>query len=373
VTLELARQLIARPSVTPDDAGCQKLIAGRLAAAGFTAQPMRFEDVDNLWVAHGSGSPVLAFLGHTDVVPAGPAAEWESPPFEPVLRDGFLYGRGAADMKGSVAAMVTALETFCREHPDHRGTAALLLTSDEEGLAINGTRRVIDSLRDANVRIDWCLVGEPSSREQVGDIIKNGRRGSLTGTLNVFGVQGHVAYPEAADNPIHNAASALAELAATEWDQGNEHYPPTSFQISNIHGGTGADNVIPGQLEVLFNFRFSTCLTEGDIAARVQSILERHRLRYRIDWRPASRPFLTAAGPLLESVCEAVRDIAGRDPVLSTAGGTSDGRFVAPAGAEVVELGPVNATIHKINECVRAEDLVLLSRIYQRIAEQLLC
>jgi succinyl-diaminopimelate desuccinylase len=365
-TLDLACELIRRPSVTPDDAGCQELIAGRLEHAGFDVEHLRYADVDNLWVAHGRGPPLLLLLGHTDVVPPGPHAAWQSDPFDPTLRDGRLYGRGAADMKGSVAAMVTALERFVASHPEHGGTVALLLTSDEEGEALNGVRRVAQVLRDRGMAIDWCLVGEPTSEQRLGDTVKHGRRGSLGGRLIVVGVQGHVAYPDQADNPIHRASAALAELCATVWDQGNAHYPPTSFQISNIHAGTGADNVIPGQLEALFNFRYSNEVTAAELQRWVQAILDRHALRYRLEWRLSGEPFLTTGGKLLAALSAAIREETGCQAALSTAGGTSDGRFIAPLGAEVIEFGPVNRTIHKVDECVAAADLDALSAIYER-------
>lgn len=372
MTLNLAMELIRRRSVTPDDAGCQQLVAGRLVRAGFHAEHLRYGNVDNLWITHGVGAPVFSFLGHTDVVPTGPVNAWQSDPFDPVVRGGMLYGRGAADMKGSVAAMVIALERFAAAHPEHRGTVALLLTSDEEGVALDGTGRVVEYLGKKNLKIDWCLVGEPSSLEALGDVVKIGRRGSLTGTLIVDGVQGHVAYPHLADNPIHRSTPALVELCAVEWDQGNEHYPPTSFQISNIHAGTGADNVIPGQLEILFNFRFSTALTPAQIQDRMAAVLNRHGLRCRFDWQAPSLPFLTSAGPLLDAVRTVIREVGGRNAELSTAGGTSDGRFVAPTGAEVVELGPCNRTIHKVDECVSVSDLETLVRMYERVLERLL-
>ncbi len=372
MTLELAKELISRRSVTPDDGGCQQLIGERLAGAGFKAQHLRFGEVDNLWTTHGGGSPVLVFLGHTDVVPSGPADAWRSDPFSPEVRDGLLYGRGAADMKGSVAAMVTALERFSAAHGDHRGTAAMLLTSDEEGPARDGTRQVVQYLDQAGTRINWCLVGEPSSRDRLGDVIKNGRRGSLTGTLTVHGIQGHVAYPEAADNPIHRTAPALAALCAERWDEGNEFYPPTGFQVSNIHAGTGADNVIPGSLEMLFNFRFSTCVTADDLKQRMTQILKRHGLDFQIEWRPPNPPFLTPSGELLETVAAVLKETTGTAPEVSTGGGTSDGRFVAPTGAQVVELGPVNSTAHKVDEYVSVDDLERLSTIYERILERLL-
>ena len=372
MTLNLALELIRRRSLTPEDAGCQQLIAERLAQTGFHAEHLRFGNVDNLWITHGRGAPVFSFLGHTDVVPTGPVSAWQSDPFEPVVRNGMLYGRGAADMKGSVAAMVTALERFVAAYPKHRGTLALLLTSDEEGMALDGTHRVVGHLGKNNVKIDWCLVGEPSSLEALGDVVKIGRRGSLTGTLIVEGVQGHVAYPHLADNPIHSSAPALTELCAIEWDQGNEHYPPTSFQISNIHAGTGADNVIPGQAEVLFNFRFSTALTPPQIQNRMVDVLTRHKLKFRLDWQAPSLPFLTAAGPLFDAVRAVIKEVGGRDTEPSTAGGTSDGRFVAPTGAEVIELGPCNRTIHKVNECVSVADLETLTCMYEKILERLL-
>ncbi|HEY7841039.1 MAG TPA: succinyl-diaminopimelate desuccinylase [Gammaproteobacteria bacterium] len=372
MTIELAKELIRRKSVTPEDGGCQRLIADRLARAGFQTRHMKFGEVSNVWLTHGKGKPVFAFLGHTDVVPTGPVSDWKSDPFTPVERDGKLYGRGAADMKGSVAAMATALERFAIAHPDHAGTAALLLTSDEEADAVDGTRRVIEQLTAEGTKIDWCLVGEPSSIEKTGDTIKNGRRGTLTALLRVLGTQGHVAYPQLADNPVHRAAPALAALCATEWDRGNEHYPPTSFQISNIHAGTGADNVIPGRLEVLFNFRYSTCVTADELRARTEKLLKDYGLRFEIDWRPPGLPFLTPSGRLLETVKRTLREALGSDPQVNTAGGTSDGRFVAPTGAEIVELGPVNRTIHKVDECVGVEELKTLSGIYERILQTLL-
>ena len=371
-TVELALELIRRPSVTPQDAGCQDLIAARLAALGFAIEPMPFGEVKNLWARRGAARPLLVFAGHTDVVPTGPLAQWDSPPFEPEIRDGMLYGRGAADMKGSLAAMVTACERFVAAHPDHRGALAVLFTSDEEGPSVNGTVKVIEALEARGEKIDWCVVGEPSSTAQVGDVVKNGRRGSLNGRLCVRGVQGHVAYPHLADNPIHRAAPALAELAAIEWDRGNEFFPATRFQISNIHGGTGAENVIPGELEVVFNFRYSTALSADDIKRRVHAVLDRHGLQYRLDWKLSGAPFLTARGDLVEATRAAVREVSGIDTELSTAGGTSDGRFIAPTGAQVIELGPLNATIHKLNECVRAADLDTLSRQYEAIMRRLL-
>lgn len=371
-TLDLARELIRRRSVTPEDAGCQRVIAERLAPLGFQAHHLRFGEVDNLWLRRGTEGPVLAFAGHTDVVPPGPLEKWTSDPFTPEIRDGLLYGRGAADMKSSIAAFVTACETFLHDHPDHGGSVALLITSDEEGPSVDGTVRVVEWLEGRNEKIDWCLVGEPSSSEHLGDVIKNGRRGSLSGRLLVRGQQGHVAYPQLADNPVHRALPALAELAAIEWDQGNEHFPPTSLQISNIHAGTGAENVIPGELEVMFNLRFSTEQTEEGIRHRVRAALDAHGLDCHLDWRLSGHPFLTPEGALVAAARAAIAEISGRDAALSTGGGTSDGRFIAPTGAQVVELGPVNASIHKIDEHVRVEDLDTLSRIYAGILRRLL-
>jgi succinyl-diaminopimelate desuccinylase len=371
-TVELAQALIARRSVTPDDAGCQALLAERLARAGFVIEPMRFGVVDNLWARRGTAAPLFVFAGHTDVVPPGPLADWHSDPFAPVIRDGCLYGRGAADMKSSIAAMVTACERFLQTHADHRGSIAFLLTSDEEGPSVDGTVKVVEALTARGERIDWCLVGEPSSRAVTGDVIKNGRRGSLNGVLRVHGQQGHVAYPQLADNPIHRAAPALAELATVVWDAGNEHFPPTSFQISNIQAGTGAENVIPGELEVVFNLRFSTESTVESLQSRVTEILSRHGLNYALQWRLSGQPFLTPAGELVEAARSAIRAVAGMDTELSTSGGTSDGRFIAPTGAQVVELGPLNATIHKTNECVTVSELDTLSGIYEKILDLLL-
>ena len=371
-TIELAQELIRRASVTPDDTGCQKFIADHLSASGYEAVHLRHNDVDNLWITHGQGAPVFTFLGHTDVVPPGNLDDWHSHPFEPELRDGYLYGRGAADMKGSVASMVTAMERFTADHPDHTGTLSLLLTSDEEGLAVDGTCRVVDYLAQNHTAIKWCLVGEPSCHKVLGDTIKNGRRGSLTGWLTVNGVQGHVAYPDRASNPIHSILPALNELCSVAWDQGNEFYPPTSFQISNIHAGTGADNVIPGKIEVIFNFRYSTETNEDALKTAVHEILEKNSLTYKINWHASGLPFLTSSGRLLDTTMEVVREVTGMQAELSTSGGTSDGRFIAPTGAEVIELGPVNATIHKIDECVLADDLETLSKIYERILNKLL-
>ncbi len=371
-TLSLAMELISRPSVTPRDGGCQELIADRLSKLGFDCQTMGFGEVTNLWARRGNDAPLFAFLGHTDVVPAGPESEWQSPPFEPILRDGNLCGRGAADMKGSIAAFVTALERFAANHPGHQGSVGVLLTSDEEGDAVNGTVKVVEKLRRRGEQIDWCLVGEPSSRARIGDVVKNGRRGSLTGRLTVLGRQGHVAYPDQVLNPVHAFARSFAELADTVWDQGNADFPPTSFQVSNVSAGTGAENVVPGRLEACFNFRYSTETTAQALMERVRSVLERHGLQHDIRWSHGALPFLTRKGALVDAVKTSVRELTGAESALSTEGGTSDGRFVAPTGAEVVELGPVNATIHKIDEHVRTEDLELLSRIYEKVMEILL-
>ncbi|MGB5832669.1 MAG: succinyl-diaminopimelate desuccinylase [Thiohalocapsa sp.] len=371
-TLELAVDLIRRASVTPEDLGCQTRMAERLAALDFHIEPMRFGDVDNLWARRGSDNPLFCFAGHTDVVPPGALEQWHSPPFEPEIRDGLLYGRGACDMKGSLAAMITATERFIADHPDHKGSIAYLITSDEEGPAVDGTRRVIEALSARGERIDYALVGEPSSREQLGDTVKNGRRGSLNGLLTIRGRQGHVAYPHLADNPVHRAAPVLAALCKEHWDQGNEHFPPTSFQVSNIHAGTGAENVIPGELSVRVNWRFSTELTPEIIRERTERILSRHGLDYRLDCRLSGTPFLTPAGALVTAARNAIEAETGQDTTLSTSGGTSDGRFIAPTGAQVLELGPVNATIHRINECVGVDELDSLSAIYSGILSRLL-
>ncbi len=372
-TLDLAIDLISRPSVTPEDEGCQALMMDRLAALGFHNEPMRFEDVDNFWARRGNSGPVFCFAGHTDVVPTGPVDEWVSDPFKPVIRDGLLYGRGSADMKGSLAAMLTATERFVTRHPDHKGSIAFLITSDEEGPAQNGTVKVIDALEARSEKIDWCLVGEPSSTRHVGDVVKNGRRGSLGCVLDVRGIQGHVAYPHLARNPVHQVAPALAELAETEWDQGNEFFPETTFQVSNIRAGTGATNVIPGACQVVFNFRFSTETTPELLRERVEAVLDGHGLDYAIDWHLSGLPFLTPRGELVEAAQKAIKVVAGLETELSTAGGTSDGRFIAPTGAQVLELGPLNTTIHQVDECVSVEDLELLSSMYEQILENLLC
>ena len=372
-TLELARELVRRPSITPDDAGCQDLLAGRLRPLGFRVRPMPFGAVSNLWARRGTEPPLFVFLGHTDVVPPGPADAWATPPFDPVLRDGFLHGRGAADMKGSLAAMVTACERFTARCAAPKGSIAFLVTSDEEGPAEDGTRRVIDRLSD---RIDWCVVGEPSSGERVGDTIRHGRRGSLNGRLTVRGVQGHVAYPERTVNPIHGACAALAELVEIEWDEGSGDFPATRLQVSNLQAGTGAVNVTPASLEARFNLRYSPALTHTEIMVRAESalgsVLDRRALRWEVEWRHSAAPFLTRGGRLVDAARSAVREAAGIDPALSTAGGTSDGRFVAPTGAEVIELGPVNATIHQVDERVSCADLDRLSRMYEGILERLL-
>lgn len=371
-TLQLTLDLIREPSVTPYDADCQTLMIRRLEAIGFRIERLRFGDVDNFWARRGTEAPVFCFAGHTDVVPTGPVEQWKIPPFEPRIEDGILTGRGAADMKGSLAAMVVACERFVAENPTHRGSIAYLITSDEEGVAVDGTVRVVETLEARHEKIDWCLVGEPSSTRLVGDVIKNGRRGSLGGVLTVHGRQGHVAYPHLADNPIHRALPALAELAAETWDNGNDFFPVTSFQISNINAGTGANNVIPGDLEVVFNFRYSTELTETQLRERTETVLKRHGLNYTLNWKLSGHPFLTPRGDLVDAAVSAIKAITGRDTELSTSGGTSDGRFIAPTGAQVVELGPVNKTIHQINECVSAEDLDTLTNIYQQLLKNLL-
>jgi succinyl-diaminopimelate desuccinylase len=376
--LALACELIRRRSLTPDDAGCQLLIAERLQRAGFVIEHLRYGDVSNLWATHGDSGPVFAFLGHTDVVPTGPESEWKSPPFEPVIRDGRLYGRGAADMKSGVAAMAIALEQFVAAHPQHRGTVALLLTSDEEGpLNRDGVRRVVEEFRRRGQRIDFCVVGEPSSAEKLGDIVRVGRRGSLSGSLTVRGVQGHVAYPDKVRNPIHLAAPALAELAATRWDEGNAAdsitiFPPTSFQISNVHAGTGALNVVPGALEAKFNFRFCTASTAQSLRDRTEAVLRKHGLDFHIEWDLSGEPFITSAGKLRSAVEVATQAVCAIAPRADTGGGTSDARFIAPLGAEVVEVGPVNASIHKIDEHVALDDLEKLPGWYRRIVETLL-
>ncbi len=371
-TLSLALDLLARRSITPEDAGCQQLMGERLAPLGFSQEWLQFGETTNSWIRRGHEAPLLVFAGHTDVVPPGNEDEWRSPPFTPTLDQGVLTARGAADMKGSLAAMVTACERFVSRHPEHKGSIAFLVTSDEEGDAHDGTVRVVETLEARNEKMDWCLVGEPTSSQKLGDMIKNGRRGSLSGTLHIQGVQGHVAYPHLAKNPIHAAAPALAELAAIEWDRGNAFFPATSFQISNIHAGTGANNVIPGTLDVLFNFRFSTEVTADQLKQQVEALLTRHGLDYRLHWHLSGNPFLTEPGALVDAARSAIRTVTGLETELSTSGGTSDGRFIAPTGAQVIELGPINASIHKVNECVGSQELDQLSAIYEQILEQLL-
>lgn len=371
-TLELTTQLMRRASVSPDDAGCLDLIGERLGGIGFQLERLRYGPVDNLWAKHGSGDPVLCFAGHTDVVPTGPREEWHTDPFEPSLKDGLLYGRGAADMKSGLAAMVTAFERFVARYPDHAGTIAVLYTSDEEGPSVDGTRRVVEALKARNERIDWCIVGEPTSGDALGDTLKIGRRGSLSGKLTVHGVQGHVGYPHLADNPVHALAPALAELTSRTWDQGNEFFQPTTFQVSNINAGTGAPNVIPGELKARFNIRFSTEQTVEQLQKTIVEILDRHKVNYTLEWFVSGLPFLTRPGVLSNAVQQAVKEVTGRTAELSTTGGTSDGRFIATMGAQVVELGVINASIHKVNEHVRVTDLDPLSRMYERVMELLL-
>jgi succinyl-diaminopimelate desuccinylase len=370
-TLALTKQLIAKQSVTPRDEGCQQLMIEHLQKIGFDIESLRFGDVDNFWAIKGDAGPILCFAGHTDVVPSGPASSWSQPPFEPTVVGGQLYGRGAADMKGSLAAMLVAVERFVDEHPDHSGRIAFLITSDEEGVATNGTVKVVQWLQDQNITPDYCLVGEPSSTAKCGDVIKNGRRGSLGCTMTVKGLQGHVAYPHLGRNPIHLAAPALAELASESWDQGNEFFPATSFQISNINGGTGATNVIPGELEVIFNFRFSTEVTDGHLRQRTEAILDGHGLDYELTWNLSGQPFLTPEGELVEAAVASIKQVTGMDTELSTAGGTSDGRFIAPMGTQVVELGPINATIHQIDENTNVAELDVLTDIYQALLQRL--
>jgi len=371
-TLELTRDLIARNSVTPADGGCQDLMAARLAAIGFSTEKLRYGNVDNLWAQRGREGPVLCFAGHTDVVPTGPLEEWQSDPFKPEIRDGVLYGRGAADMKSGLAAMVTATEAFMAERPAPAGTLAFLITSDEEGPSIEGTKKVVETLTERGARIDWCIVGEPSSDKLTGDMIKIGRRGSLSGRLTVLGVQGHIAYPQLAENPVHSFAPALAELGSRVWDKGNEHFQPTSFQVSNLNAGTGAPNVIPGTLKARFNLRYSPVQTIEGLKSTVEEILQRHRVRYTLDWYLSGEPFYTEQGRLLAGVIAAVQSVAGVRPALSTGGGTSDGRFIARMGAQVLELGVPNSSIHKVNECVRVADVDALHAIYLQALRNLL-
>jgi len=371
-TLALAQMLIARRSPTPFDNGCQEILIDRLEKMGFSIERIRCGEVDNLWARRGTEAPLICFAGHTDVVPTGPLEKWESDPFDPVTRNGRLYGRGAADMKGSIAAFITSIEAFVAEYSDHDGSIALLITSDEEGIAVDGTVRVVEALKARNELIDYCIVGEPTSVDKLGDMIKNGRRGSLSGTLTVKGIQGHIAYPHLAKNPIHLAAPAIAELANTKWDEGNEYFPPTTWQVSNMNGGTGATNVIPGEVTVLFNFRFSTASTIESLKTRVHEILDRHNLEYDLQWENSGKPYLTPRGSLVDAVSAAIRTVTGIEPALSTSGGTSDGRFIADICPQVVELGPRNATIHKINEYVEVADLDQLPQIYQLTMEGLL-
>jgi len=362
--LELTQELVGRRSVTPEDGGCQPLLARRLEKSGFRSESMRFGEVDNLWARRGDRTPLLCFAGHTDVVPTGPLAQWHSDPFVPTLRDGRLFGRGCADMKSSIAAFVVAVEAFVAERPSHSGSIAFLLTSDEEGPSVDGTVRVVERLKARGERIDYCIVGEPSSQNALGDTIRNGRRGSLSGHLSVRGIQAHIAYPHLGRNPIHQLAPALAELAAIQWDQGNEFFPPTSWQVSNIHAGVGATNVIPGALELDFNFRHSTASSEASLQERLESVLKAHKLDYTLDWTPGSKPFITRPGTLVDTVRRVVHVHTGRTPELSTAGGTSDGRFIVDICPQVIELGPVNATIHKLNENIELAELEQLPRIY---------
>ena len=371
-SLALAQQLISRRSLTPDDSGCQEILIERLKDIGFSIEKIQCNGVENIWARRGTTAPVLCFAGHTDVVPTGPLEQWESDPFIPTIRDGKLYGRGAADMKSSLAAFITAIESFVCLHPDHSGSIALLITSDEEGIAVDGTVKVVKILKEREEKIDYCIVGEPTCLNQLGDTIKNGRRGSLSGALTIKGIQGHIAYPHLAKNPIHLAAPCIAELAQTEWDCGNEYFPPTTWQISNISGGTGVTNVIPGEIEIIFNFRFSTASTVESLQNKVHQILDKHGVKYNLDWSLSGKPFLTPKGDLVDAVNDSINRVMNIGPELSTSGGTSDGRFIAEICPQVVEFGPINATIHKINECVEAADIEKLSEIYQRTIEHLL-
>jgi len=371
-TQDLCTELIARRSVSPKDEGCQLILAARLEAMGFTVENMPFGEVSNLWARRGTEGPLVCLAGHTDVVPPGDSAQWQSEPFSATVRDGYLYGRGAADMKGSIAAMITACERFVADNGEIKGSIAFLITSDEESIAVDGTRKVIETLQSRGEKIDYCVVGEPSSSEALGDVIRNGRRGSLNGTLTVHGTEGHVAYPDLANNPVHRFMPALAELCAQTWDQGNEYFPPTSFQLSNIHAGEGTNNVIPGEMTALFNFRFSSEVTAEDLMEKTESIFNAHYENYTLEWQLSGNPFITAEGVLTDAVSRAIESVTGLTTQLSTSGGTSDGRFIAPTGAEVVEIGPCNRTIHKVNECVSVADLEDLSRIYQGILTNLL-
>ena len=371
-TVDLTLDLISRNSVTPADQGCQEVMTRRLGALGFEIENLRYGSVDNFWATRGKGGPVLCFAGHTDVVPTGPLEEWQSDPFKPTVRDGLLYGRGAADMKSALAAMVTATEDFVREHPSHKGTIAYLITSDEEGPSVDGTKKVVETLRERGQKIDWCIVGEPSSEKELGDTIKIGRRGSLSGRLTVHGMQGHIAYPQFAENPVHTFAPALAELTARVWDKGNQHFQPTSFQVSNFNAGTGAPNVIPGELKARFNLRYSPVQTIDGLKAIVEGILKKHGVRYTLEWYVSGEPFYTKPGDLSEGVTRAIKSETGLTPKFSTGGGTSDGRFIAPMGAQVVELGVLNSTIHKVNESVSVADIDRLHRIYLNALKEML-
>jgi succinyl-diaminopimelate desuccinylase len=364
-TLELAKAIIACRSLTPDDAGCQDLLIARLKKMGFAIEKMPFNGVDNFWARRGTGAPLICFAGHTDVVPSGPVEKWRSDPFEPAVRNGMLFGRGAADMKTSLAAFVTAIEAFVAAHPDHPGSIALLVTSDEEAIAVDGTVKVVEALQARGEAIDYCIVGEPTCADKLGDTVKNGRRGSLSGTLTIKGIQCHIAYPHLGRNPIHLAAPAIAEFAATTWDEGNEYFPPTTWQISNIHGGTGATNVVPGHVEILFNFRFSTASTVEELKTKVHGILDRHQLEYDLEWELSAKPYLTPKGDLVDVVAAAIKTATGIDTELSTSGGASDGRFIADICPQVLEIGPLNATIHKIDECIAVADIEPLKEIYR--------
>lgn len=370
--IDLLCELIRRASVTPDDAGCQQVLAERLTRLGFECETLQFNEVTNLWARRGTASPLLCFAGHTDVVPPGNEKEWRSPPFEPTFEDQFIYGRGSADMKSGLAAMIVALENFLDAHPDHKGSLALLITSDEEGRARDGTLKVVEALQDRNEHIDWCVLGEPSSQHTIGDMVRVGRRGSLSGILTVQGVQGHVAFPQHADNPIRRFAPVLAELHQIQWDDGNEHFPPTSFQVVDIKAGIGAPNVTPGELSARFNFRYSTEWTHESLQRKVESVFDAHDIRYELNWHLSGKPFLTEPGRLIDAVSQAIAEETGNPPELSTGGGTSDGRFISPAGTDVVELGPVNASIHKIDEHVKIDDVIALTRIYERIMRLML-
>ena len=371
-TLELAKSLISQASVTPDDNGCQSIMIERLKKIGFEIHPLKFGNVDNFWATRGNSGPIFAFAGHTDVVPAGNEDAWNTSPFEPTIKGDYLYGRGAADMKGGLASMVTATENFVQDNPNHNGTIAFLITSDEEGVAINGTVKVMDYLDENDTKIDYCLLGEPSSTSITGDVIKNGRRGSLNGVINVNGQQGHVAYPHLAKNPIHFIAPALNDLCLQEWDSGNEYFPATSFQISNFHSGGGVTNVVPGEAKVMFNFRYSTETTKEELMAKVHEILDNHKIDYTLDWHHSGNPFLTPVGDLVSACVSAIEETKDITPELSTSGGTSDGRFIAKEGTQVVELGPVNATIHQINESILVKDLEDLSSIYTKVLTRIL-